>query len=57
LITCKAIRRANIQIIFKLADGNPLIPARWMAMTKGEAAAVPFFKLRDGLFEGTRSLV
>ena len=35
-------------------DGNALIPARWMAMTKGDDAAVPSLKLSPGSFDGTK---
>lgn len=38
----------------RLTEGNPWIPALVIAITKGEEAASPDFKLRDGSFEGTR---
>ena len=40
-----------------MTEGKPLIPALLMAMTKGEAAAVPLcpFSLRPGSLDGTRT--
>lgn len=37
-----------------MMDGNALMPAFWIAMTKGAEAAVPSARLRRGSFEGTR---
>ena len=36
-------------------DGNALIPACWMAMTKGDDAAVPVARLSPGLLDGTNN--
>jgi len=41
----------------KRTPGRNLMPERLMAMTKGEAAAVPFAKARPGSFEGTSRLM
>ena len=37
-----------------LTDGRALIPAFWIAITKGEEAAVPSARLSLGSVEGTR---
>jgi len=51
----EAADHADVNRQALMTDGSPLIPERWMAITKGEAAAVPDFKLRPGSFEGTKS--
>ena len=35
-------------------DGNPLIPACLMAITKGDDVAVPVLKVRSAWLEGTK---
>ena len=35
-------------------DGNALIPAVWMAMTKADDAVVPVKRSRSGLLDGTK---
>jgi len=37
-----------------ITDGKPLIPAVWIAMTKGDAAAFLSVRLSPGEFEGTK---
>jgi hypothetical protein len=37
-----------------IKDGRPLIPAFLMAMTKGDAAAVPLERLSSSELEGTK---
>lgn len=37
-----------------MIDGSALMPAFWIAMTKGADAAVPVPRLRRGSSEGTR---
>ncbi len=58
LITlCKIELRQNQESIpTLLTEGNDLIPARSIAITKGEAAAVPFVEARfkPGELDGTR---
>jgi hypothetical protein len=55
--TLEAADHAEVNKQALMTEGNPLIPALLMAMTKGEAAAVPFcpLLLRPGSLDGTRT--
>jgi len=52
----EAADHAEVKRHALIIEGRALMPARSIAMTKGEAAAVPFpsFKSRPSEFDGTR---
>lgn len=49
----EAADQAEVRRQALMIDGSALMPAFWMAMTKGAETAVPVPRARRGSFEGT----
>lgn len=52
----EAALHADVSSAALMTDGNPLMPALFMAITKGDPAAVEL-RFKSGLFEGTSRLI